>query len=74
LVVLGGVDGELAGELAGGVIDDAHVEVVDEHDDGGAAVFVVEADVMEAAVAAQATALDLMAGPCPTRCSRLLGD
>ena len=35
LVVLGGVDGELAQEFAGGGVDDADVEVLDQQDDVG---------------------------------------
>jgi hypothetical protein len=38
LVVAGGVEGELAEDLAGGLVDDADVEVVDEHEDGLAGV------------------------------------
>jgi hypothetical protein len=32
LVVLAGIDGQLADELAGGGVDDAYVEVLDEQD------------------------------------------
>ena len=35
LVVLAGIDDELADEFAGGGVDDANVEVVDEQDDAG---------------------------------------
>jgi hypothetical protein len=35
LVVAGGVDGEFAEEFAGGGVDDADVEVVDQLQDGG---------------------------------------
>jgi len=38
LVVLVGVDGELAEEFAGDGVDDAYVEVLDEQDDVGSAV------------------------------------
>ena len=38
MVVAGGVDGEFAEEFAGGGVDDADVEIVDELDDSGAAV------------------------------------
>ena len=53
LVVAGGVEGEVAEELAGGGVDDADVEVGDEHDDGGSGVGSSDADVVEAAVVAQ---------------------
>ena len=53
MVVLGWVDGELADELAGDGVGDAHVEVVDENDHAGAAVFGAEADVVHAPVHAQ---------------------
>src|SRR3954452_4102458 len=53
LVVAGGVDGQLADELAGGGVDDADVEVVDELDDAGSAVGPADADVVQAAVDAQ---------------------
>jgi hypothetical protein len=39
LVVAGGVDGEFAEEFAGGGVDDADVEVVDQLQDGGSGVF-----------------------------------
>ena len=50
LVVLGGVDGELADEFAGGGVDDSDVEVVDEEQHAGAGVGGAEADVVHAAV------------------------
>ena len=53
LVVAGGVDGEVAEEFAGGGVDDADVEVVDEHDDVGSGVGSADADVVESAVEAQ---------------------
>ena len=53
LVVAGGVEGELAEEFAGGGVDDADVEVVDEQDDAGSGVGSSDADVVEAAVEAQ---------------------
>ena len=43
LVVAGGVDDELADELAGGGVDDSDLQVLDEHDDRGAGVFVAGA-------------------------------
>ena len=45
-----GVDGEGADDFAGGGVDDAHVEVGDEHDDGGSVKVPPEADVVELAV------------------------
>ena len=48
LVVAGGVDGEFAEEFAGGGVDDADVEVVDEQDDVGSGVGSADADVVEA--------------------------
>ncbi len=53
MVVAGGVEGEVAEELAGGGGDDADVEVVDEHEDVGAGVGSADADVVESAVVAQ---------------------
>jgi hypothetical protein len=45
LVVAAWVDGELAEELAGGGVDDAEVQVVDEQDDVGSGVGSADADV-----------------------------
>jgi hypothetical protein len=53
LVVPGGVDGELAEELAGGGVDDADVQVADEQDDVGPGVGAAGADVAEAAAGAE---------------------
>jgi hypothetical protein len=53
LVVAGGVEGQLAEEFAGVAVDDADVEVVDEHGDGGAGAAPPDADVVEAAVVPQ---------------------
>ena len=53
LVAAGGVEGEAAEELAGGGVDDADVEVVDEEDDGLAGVGAADADVVHAAGAAE---------------------
>jgi len=47
------VDGEFAEELAGGGVDDADVEVVDEQNDVGSLVGSADADVAELAVNAQ---------------------
>ena len=46
LVVLGGVDGQFAEEFTGGSVDDADVEVVDEHDHVGSGVGSSDADVV----------------------------
>jgi hypothetical protein len=53
VVVVFGVDGEGADDLAGGGVDDADVEVVDEGDDGGSVEGSSEADVVEFAVDAE---------------------
>ena len=45
LVVAAGVDGEVAEEFAGGGVDDADVEVLDEQDDVGSGVGSSDADV-----------------------------
>ena len=45
-----GVDGEGAYEFAGGGVDDADVEVVDEEDDGGSVEGSSDADVVELAI------------------------
>src|SRR5918992_1807746 len=50
LVVAGGVDDQLAQQLAGGRVDDADLEVVDEQQDGGSGVGSADAEVVEAAV------------------------
>jgi len=54
LVVAGGVDGEFAEEFAGGGVDDADVEVVDEQQDVGSGVGSADADVVQPAVVAEA--------------------
>jgi hypothetical protein len=48
-----GVDREGADDLAGGGVDDAHVEVVDEHQDGGSVEMAAESDVVELAADAE---------------------
>ena len=53
LVVAGGVEGEFAEEFAGGGVDDADVEVLNEQDDVGSGVGSSDADVVEPAVVAQ---------------------
>jgi hypothetical protein len=53
LVGAGGVEGEVAQDFAGGGVDDADVEVVDEHDDGGSGVGSSDADFVEVAVVAE---------------------
>ena len=54
MVGLGGVEGELAEEFAGGGVDDADVEIGDEQDDVGSGVGSADADVVESAVVAAA--------------------
>ena len=53
LVVLVRVEGELAEQFAGGGVDDADVQVLDEHDDVGPGVGPADTDVVQAAVVAQ---------------------
>jgi hypothetical protein len=53
LVAAGGVEGELAEEFAGGGVDDADVQVLDEEQDVGSGVGPAGADVVELAVVAQ---------------------
>ena len=53
LVVAGGVEGEFAEEFACGGVDDADVEVLDEHQDAGSGVGPADADVVEAAAVAE---------------------
>ena len=48
LVVAGGVEGEVAEHFAGGGVDDADVEVVDEGEDGLGGVGAADADVVHA--------------------------
>ena len=49
LVGAGGVEGEIAQEFAGGGVDDADVQVLDEQQDVGPGVGPADADVVEAA-------------------------
>jgi len=49
LVVLAGVDDQVAEDLAGGGVHDGDVEVLDEHDDVGSGVGSADADVVELA-------------------------
>ena len=53
MVVLGRVEGEGAQDFAGGGVDDADVEVVDEYNDVGPCVWSADADVVKSAVVAQ---------------------
>ena len=53
LVVAGGVEGEFAELFAGGGVDDADVQVLDEEQDGGAGVDAADADVVEFPAGAQ---------------------
>jgi|SRR3954449_10917037 hypothetical protein len=53
LVVAARVDGQVAKEFAGGGVDDADVEVLDEHEDVGSGVGPADADVAELAGDAQ---------------------
>ena len=48
LVVAAGVEDELAEELAGGGVDDADLEVLDEQDDAGSGVGPPKADLRHA--------------------------
>ena len=56
LVVAGGVEGQLAQDLAGGGVDDADVEVLDEEQDVGSGVGSADSDVVQASVVAQGEA------------------
>ena len=47
MVAAGGVEGETAEDLAGGGVDDADVEVGDEHDDAGFGVGSADGDVVQ---------------------------
>jgi len=53
LVALGGVEGQLAEEFAGGGVDDADVEVLDQDDDAGSGVGSADADGVERPAVAQ---------------------
>ena len=53
VVAAGGVEGEVAVELAGSGVDDADVEVGDEHDDAGSGEGPAECDVVELPVDSQ---------------------
>ena len=65
MVVLAGVDGELAEEFAGDGVDDADVEVLDEQDDVGSGVGSSDADVAEFAGHAQGDAAGLVDAVVP---------
>src|SRR5829696_6888942 len=54
LIIHGWVEDELADDLAGGGMDDADVEAVDQHQDRGSGVGSADADVVESAVVAEA--------------------
>ena len=56
MVAAGWVEGEVSEDFAGGGVDDADVEVVDEQDDAGSGVGSSDADVVEAAVASEGDA------------------
>src|SRR6187455_714281 len=53
LVALGRVEGQFADEFAGGGVDDADVEVLDQDDDAGSGVGSADADGVEPAAVAQ---------------------
>lgn len=53
LVVLGGVEGELADEFAGFGVDGGDLKVLDQEQDGGAVPGASESDVVQAAAVAQ---------------------
>ena len=55
LVVASGVDDQLAQQLAGGRVDDADVEVLDEQQDGGSGVGSADTDVVEAPLTPRVT-------------------
>ena len=53
LVIDGWVEHQLADELAGGGVDDANVEAVDQHQDGDSGVSSADPDVVQPAVVAE---------------------
>jgi hypothetical protein len=65
LVVLGGVEDELAEELAGGGVDHADVQVLDEQDDVGSGVGSADADVVQPAGQAQGDAAAVVDAVAP---------
>jgi hypothetical protein len=74
----GWVDDQLAQQLAGGRVDDADLEVLDQQQDGGSGVGSADADVVEAAVDPQgdlavgvdAVAPDAVVGVVVAACGR----
>jgi hypothetical protein len=60
LIVLAGVEDQVAEELAGGGVDDADVQVLDEQQDVGSGEGSADADVVQAAVDAQGYASGLV--------------
>ena len=53
MVVPGGVEGEVAQDVAGGGVDDGDVVVVGQDEDAGSVVVASDSDVVQAAVDAQ---------------------
>jgi hypothetical protein len=54
LIIHGWVEDQFADDLAGGGVDDADVEAVDQHQDGGSGVGSADPDVVQPAVVAEA--------------------
>jgi hypothetical protein len=68
LVVPGWVDDQVADEFAGGGVDDADVQVVDEHEDRGSGVVAADAGVVERAADPQgefAVGIDAVGADAP---------
>jgi len=70
-----GVECEGTQDFSGGGVDDAYVEVVDEHDDAGSVEGSSEADVVEVSVDAQADSagLDAVVADAELGCGGVVG-
>jgi hypothetical protein len=72
LVIDGWVEDQFADDLAGGGVDDADVEAVNQHQDGGSGVGSADADVVQSAFVAEAdfaVAVDYLAADPGCGCS-----
>ena len=65
MVVAAGVQDQFAEELAGGGVDHADVEVLDDEDDAGSCVGSADADVVQPAVVSQGDGPGLVDGVVP---------
>jgi hypothetical protein len=72
LVIDGGVEDQFADDLAGGAVDDADVEAVNQHQDGGSGVGSADADVVQSAFGRRLILPSLSTTSRPTRAAAVL--